>query len=125
MNDQQALETAGKLKIAKFTDIYEVGENGVNLPPYKGSIFRGAFGHVYRQIACTCGSDDHHENCIYRYVFETKPPQNSDVFNKYESVPRPFVIQPPLDPRTYFSPGERIQFSFTLDPFPNPRLPIS
>jgi len=111
---QKTLDVAGKLKIVKFTAIYEVGKNGLNLPSYKGSTFRGAFGHVFKKIACTCGSDEHQDNCIYQYVFETKPPQNSDVLKKYESVPRPFVIQPPLDPRTYFSPGERIQFSFTL-----------
>ncbi|TCS78926.1 CRISPR system precrRNA processing endoribonuclease RAMP protein Cas6 [Tepidibacillus fermentans] len=114
MIDQELLDIVGKLQIARFEVIYEVGSYGVNLPPYKGSTIRGAFGHIFKMVACTCGSEDHLDNCIYQYIFETKPPENSEVLKKYESIPRPFVIEPILDPRTYFAPGEKLHFAFIL-----------
>ena len=101
-------------KMAKFTAIYEVGEKGIYLPEYKGSTIRGSFGHIFKQVACTCQTEKHEEDCIYSYVFETSPPKDTVVLRKYESIPRPFVFETIYDPRTYFSPGERLAFSFTL-----------
>ncbi|OEG00224.1 hypothetical protein BHF71_05795 [Vulcanibacillus modesticaldus] len=107
-------ELISKFKLAKFTAIYEVGDEGIYLPEYKGSTLRGAFGQSFKQIGCDCAGAKHNDGCVYSYVFETKPIMNFQVINKSKDIPRPFVFETIYDPRTYFSPGERIYFSFTL-----------
>jgi hypothetical protein len=105
--------------LAKFTVIYQAGREGVILPPFKGSAFRGAFGHVFKEMFCICPDHilnygEHLRDCTYGYIFETRPPENTVVLKKYESVPRPFVLEPPLDEKEYYYPGERITLDFVL-----------
>jgi hypothetical protein len=105
--------------LAKFTVVYQAGKEGVILPPFKGSVFRGAFGHVFKEMFCFCPNQNHKNSehmsdCIYGYIFETKPSEDSAVLKKYESVPRPFIIEPPLDEKQYYYPGERITLDFLL-----------
>ena len=107
-------EMLSSFKLAKFTAIFEVGDRGLDLPEYKGSTIRGAFGHVFKQVACKCTGEDHDSDCIYAYIFDTKPRQDSQILRNYESVPRPFLFETIYDSRKYFPPGERISFSFTL-----------
>lgn len=107
-------EAIFNFKLAKFLVIYEVGEKGINLPEYKGSTIRGAFGHVFKKITCNCFEEEHNDECVYSYIFETKPHKDSEVLRNYESIPRPFLFETIYDPRTYFLPGERITFTFTL-----------
>lgn len=104
--------------LARFRFILKVIEN-LNLPPYKGAVFRGAFGSVFRKIVCItknkdCASCLLKEKCVYAYVFETPPPADSRLMRKYLSAPHPFVLTPPLeDDRTYDS-GELMAFELTL-----------
>ncbi|MEG6615998.1 hypothetical protein V6C27_06090 [Peptococcaceae bacterium 1198_IL3148] len=37
---------------AKFDVLLKTGEEGLYLPPYKGSTLRGGFGSVFKRIAC-------------------------------------------------------------------------
>ncbi len=89
------------------------------LPEYKGSMLRGAFGHTLRRLCCaqrqeTCKECLVRENCPYFYVFETAPGQDAEVLRKNESVPRPFVLEPPLTRRTRFEKGESLFFNLIL-----------
>lgn len=92
----------------------------LRLPPYKGSTLRGAFGAVFRRIACSmphlreCADCMLRTTCCYPYVFETAPPPDSTALSRYESVPRPFVIEPPLEDRLIYQPGDRLDFGLTL-----------
>jgi hypothetical protein len=52
--------------------------------------------------------------CPYGYIFETTPPDESEVLSNLSEVPRPFVIEPPDDRRTFIPPGERLTFGLTL-----------
>ena len=89
------------------------------LPEYKGSTFRGAFGHAFRKVVCTfkgkeCDDCLLRQRCIYSYVFETPPPEGSERMTKYRRAPHPFVIEPPLDSKTGYAPGEEIDFGLVL-----------
>lgn len=108
-----------KFKYAKFQVVYKVGDQGLNIPPFKGSTFRGTFGSVLREVACTCPGDQkgiasHHQvNCIYAYLFETTGKLNETKPNS-DSVPRPFLFEPPDHKKTFFAPGETISLGFSL-----------
>ncbi|MFZ5652217.1 MAG: hypothetical protein ACOY4I_15400 [Bacillota bacterium] len=43
-----------------------------------------------------------------------KPPPGSEALRNYESIPRPFVIEPPLETRKEYGPGERVSFNLIL-----------
>lgn len=89
------------------------------LPPYKGSTFRGGFGHAFKKVVCTirdrtCDECLLRSRCIYSYVFETPPPEDSQMLRKYEKAPHPFVIEPPLETKTHYNPGDVLTFSLVL-----------
>ena len=99
--------------------------DALGLPGFKGSTLRGGFGAAFRRICCsnrgsglrageTCSGCILHETCPYGYIFETSPPPGSEALRKYENVPRPFVLEPPLDPKTQYSPGETLDFGLIL-----------
>lgn len=103
-----------KFKLAKFQALYKVGEKGLHLPPFKGATFRGTFGSVLREVACTCPVDGrngvtrHFDHCVYAYLFETQTIGND------ADVPRPFILEPPDQVKTIYAPGEMIWLGFTL-----------
>lgn len=110
----------------KFTLTIEAVEE-LHLPYYKGSTFRGGFGNMFRRIACALKSQDCTEcmlrsKCIYAYIFETPPNENADIMNmhKYETVPHPFVIEPPEGDskdgfkKSVVKPGEELVFNLIL-----------
>jgi hypothetical protein len=91
----------------------------LDLPPFKGSALRGGFGHTFKRLVCFQPKQcDEHcslgNTCPYGYIFETAPPEGSDVLRTLDEVPRPFVIEPPDDRRTLIPPGERLAFGLTL-----------
>jgi len=105
-------------QLAKFTFLLKAQEL-INLPVYKGSTFRGAFGHTFRKIVCVLKKDDCSqcllkEKCIYSYVFETPVPKNSEKMKKYPQSPHPFVIEPPLEDKRLYQKGDPICFNLTL-----------
>ena len=108
-----------KLKIAKYRFTLEA-RGQLRLPPYKGSTLRGGFGQVFKSTVCfqpeakSCGSCLLRQKCPYAYVFETAPPADSEVLSKNRTVPLPFVIQPPLERRTIYRPGETLDFDLVL-----------
>jgi len=108
-----------RLRIAKYRLTLEALEE-LHLPPYKGSTLRGGFGHVFKRTVCfqkevkSCADCLLRANCPYAYIFETAPPQDAEVLRTYSDVPPPFVIEPPLDTRTVYEPGETLDFGLVL-----------
>jgi hypothetical protein len=92
----------------------------IRVPPFKGSTLRGGFGHAFKHLVCfqpevkTCASCLLRYTCPYSYVFETPVPPDAEVLSKNDRAPRPLVIEPPLDRRTDYPPGERLTFHVTL-----------
>ncbi len=91
----------------------------VHLPPYKGSALRGGFGHTLKRLVCYNPADCRERcrlgnDCVYGYLFETAPPEDAEVLRNFTGVARPFVIEPPLDRRETFEPGEHLDFHVVL-----------
>lgn len=108
-----------RFRLAKYMLEIESGKDGLNLPTYKGSTFRGGFGHAFRSMVCTMKKTDCtncllKEQCPYSYIFETSPGHRSEVLNNFEEVPRPYVIEPPPEKKTFYKPGEKIRFELIL-----------
>lgn len=106
-------------KVASYRVELIAGIDGLILPPYKGSTLRGGFGTAFRKITCalrysTCQECILKYQCPYAYIFETAPPENSQALRKYENIPRPFILEPPLDTKTEYRPGERLSFGLVL-----------
>jgi len=105
-------------KFAQFQFILKAIDN-ISLPGYKGSTFRGAFGHAFKKVVCvnrekTCGSCLLKGKCVYSYIFETPPPSDTSKMRKYPFAPHPFVITPPLEERRDYQTGETLGFELTL-----------
>lgn len=86
---------------------------------FAGSTLRGAFGSVFRRLVCitrspTCEGCLLRQQCAYGYVFESSPSPGSERLSRYESVPRPYVLDAPEGSRLSFAEGEHLQFGLTL-----------
>lgn len=95
------------LYFAKFT-LTITAKDSISLPTYKGSTFRGGFGNAFKRIVCIVRNKDCEtcllkSRCIYVYIFETPPPQNTTVMRKYRTAPHPFVIEPIKDTKMVFT----------------------
>ena len=108
-----------EFRIAKYQLKIEAGRDGLSLPEYKGSTFRGGFGSTFRKVVCSQKNTECQEcllksTCPYAYIFETFPPQGALALRNYESIPRPFVIEPPTERMTEYKPGEVLHFNLIL-----------
>lgn len=106
-------------RIARYELVLEAGQQGLNLPVYKGSTLRGGFGNVFRRICCSqptgqCSNCLVNQTCPYARIFEPSPPPDAVVLKKYSNIPRPFVIEPPLEEKTVYQPGEQLTFGLVL-----------
>jgi len=89
------------------------------LPYYKGSVIRGGFGLAFRRVSCPfpkreCAECLLRQKCVWSYVFATPRPDDATIMRKYETIPHPFVIEPPSDDRTRLEPGDELLFSLVL-----------
>jgi hypothetical protein len=90
----------------------------LRLPPYTGSMFRGAFGVALQRVVCVtrtyeCAPCPLRDRCVYPSVFETPPPPDTQVMRKYEAAPHPFVLEPPAGGRV-LAPNEDFAVGLTL-----------
>jgi len=97
------------------------------LPPYKGSTFRGAFGGALKKVVCAvrhkeCPSCLLAKRCVYAATFEAEA-RGSDPRGLMAVRPHPYVIEPPLTPRTRFAGGDSFDFSLLLFGDANQNLP--
>jgi hypothetical protein len=88
------------------------------VPPYEGSMIRGAFGRAFKESCCPFPHDGNGcplgDKCPYGYVFETSPPKDAREFAKNQDVPRPYVFEPPDETQMEYEPGEEMRFGFTV-----------
>ncbi|MEK7699374.1 MAG: hypothetical protein AAB332_03125, partial [Planctomycetota bacterium] len=85
----------------------------------KGAVFRGGFGYAFKKVVCVvkgkpCDSCLLKQKCIYSYIFETPPPDDTEILRLYPKVPHPFVIEPPITEKLVFAPGEALSFHLIL-----------
>ncbi len=91
----------------------------LTMPAYKGSTIRGAFGVAFKRVVCalrrqSCEDCLLNTRCVYSYVFETKPQEKLSIFGKIAHIPRPYIIEPPLEDKTEYKPDETLSFRLVL-----------
>ncbi len=97
------------------------------LPPFKGSTFRGVFGRALKNVVCAlrrqeCPDCLLNNRCLYSVVFEATETQNIPE-SRVASPPHPFVIEPPMDTATHYRKGDRFNFNLLLFGDTNLQLP--
>ncbi len=112
------MESLKNFRVAKF-NLCLSAEEALLLPEFKGSTFRGGFGHAFKKVVCTlrdktCSQCMLKEKCVYSYVFETPPPSDARIMRKYPSAPHPFIINSPLEKKRQYGEGEKLEFQLTL-----------
>lgn len=108
-----------RLTLIRYDVRLLAGAQGLSLPPYKGSTFRGGFAGTFQRLVCSTGTRQCRlcpvkTDCPYAVVFESEPPKGSEALRNYESIPRPFVMEPPLEEKIEYAPGEPLVFSLIL-----------
>lgn len=92
----------------------------LELPSFKGTTLRGGFGRIFRDLSCMdkkrkeCQGCVLKDKCPYSYIFDTSPRCDSLYLKKIEDIPRPFIIDPPFEEKTKFSPEESLSFNLIL-----------
>ena len=92
----------------------------VTLPPYKGSMLRGALGHALRRAVCSMGRGSVCQSCplglacVYTSLFETFIDGGPQAFVAgLPASPHPYVIEPGDSTREYGA-GDPLQFDLLL-----------
>lgn len=103
-------------------------ETAAILPRYKGSTFRGVFGHALKRVVCAltdeeCSNCLLKTNCVYAIVFETRHAVQLPEGVRLASAPPPFVIEPPEDQNNLYSPDDPFDFHLLLFGAINNNLP--
>lgn len=92
-------------------------ETPLHLPPYAGSMLRGAFGHALLALAPLPHADGKpctlHASCPYCQVFAT-PPLPAHSLQKFSQMPPPYVIEPPSGGAQRLQAGQTFGFSLVL-----------
>jgi len=107
------------MRLGRYTFMC-VFESEAVLPAYKGSTFRGVFGHAFKGVVCALKHRDCAEcllsgRCLYPQVFEPVPDPRPGVSRKRIAVPpHPYVIQPPADSKTVYNAQDPFEFSLML-----------
>lgn len=91
----------------------------MELPAYKGSTFRGGFGHALKSRVCltpthVCHACLFRTQCLYPYIFETKLGTHDADGESEETIPRPFVLVPPLEKYQRYYPGDLLTCDLVL-----------
>lgn len=111
------LDELRKIRYARFR-LKMVAVDRLRLPPYKGSTFRGAFGHTFKKLVCVkrdlgCSTCLICDRCVYYYVFETPFSGEGDP-RGYAFAPHPFVIKPPEETREIYEPETEFEVGLVL-----------
>lgn len=90
------------------------------LPPFKGSLLRGAFGHALRRATCSMGPGHECRDCLlrraclYTRLFETFVEDEPPPFLQgIPTSPRPYVFETVTE-ATDFEPGDPLCFDLLL-----------
>lgn len=91
----------------------------IDLPPYKGNVFRGVFGYALRNIVCQakhaeCEGCRLRLQCVYSFLMGSPVSDDHPHAAKYKTPPRPYIIVPPLTRKRLFYPDEIFAFDITL-----------
>ena len=105
------------LPIARYR-LEALPERPLRLPPYSGSLLRGAFGAALRRSACmtglpACAGCPLQATCPYPAIFE-HPQRATPLPQRFAQVPNPYVVEPPADEVRRIEPGHRLSWHMVL-----------
>ncbi|HOC37739.1 MAG TPA: hypothetical protein PKJ77_00495 [Thermodesulfobacteriota bacterium] len=106
-----------------------VFESDAVLPAYKGSTFRGVFGHALKKVVCALKHQDCcqcllRERCVYAFVFEIPAAAGpDDTPRRLVAPPHPYVIEPPDTNKTLYRKDDPLDFKLLLFGKANDYLP--
>jgi len=111
----QCLET---FNLSRFRFIISPVER-LTLSPFKGSTLRGGFGTAFKRMVCllrreNCATCMLRDKCTYSRVFESPRLPSGGAERGASHDPHPFVIEPPLEARQDYLPGELMDFDLVL-----------
>lgn len=93
----------------------------LEMPTYKGNIFRGRFGYLLRHIACIGDTEkscekkcQYPDRCIYSKCFETPVPDDSPMLRGQPFAPHPFILRPPRTGKLDYAPGDTFTCNLLL-----------
>lgn len=89
------------------------------LPAYQGSTFRGALGHALKRVVCVVDHRDCprcllRDRCVYATCFESLTPPDTTALRRNSHRPHPFVLEPPLEERRQYAPGDALTVGLVL-----------
>ena len=89
----------------------------LQLPPYAGSMLRGAFGHALLALSPLPHVDGKpcalHASCPYCQLFAA-PPLPGHSLQKFSHMPQPYVIEPPTNGAQRLAAGQTFSFGLVL-----------
>ncbi len=92
-------------------------EGPLQLPPYTGSMLRGAFGHALLALSPLPHTDGKpcalHATCPYCQLFAA-PPLTGHSLQKFSHMPQPYVIEPPTGGAQQLQAGQQFGFGLVL-----------
>ena len=92
-------------------------EGPLQLPPYAGSMLRGAFGHALLALSPLPHTDGQpcalHASCPYCQLFAA-PPLPGHSLQKFSHMPQPYVIEPPIGGAQQLQAGQTFAFGLVL-----------
>ena len=101
-------------------------EAPLQLPPYAGSMLRGAFGHALLALSPLPHTDGKpcalHATCPYCQLFAA-PPLPDHSLQKFSHMPQPYVIEPPTSRAQPMQAGQTFCFGMVLIGHALPMLP--
>lgn len=115
------------MEFGKYTFQIKLNHQAV-LPRYKGSTFRGLFGHALKRTVCalkqqTCTECILNKTCTYALVFETAHALPGPENKRISDPPHPVILEPPLAEKTGFAAGEMLECTLILFGHLNRQLP--
>ncbi|CAK0748980.1 CRISPR-associated protein Cas6 C-terminal domain-containing protein [Gammaproteobacteria bacterium] len=95
-----------------------IAQDALRLPPYAGSLWRGAFGHGLKQTVCVtrqprCDGCLLRKGCVYSQVFES-PPAPAKTVGQGAAIPHPFVLDVPTGQPRDRAAGDVLTLGMTL-----------
>jgi len=110
--------TLQAIRFIRVRAVFEAMDT-VNLPPYKGSAFRGCLGDALRRIACRkpagiCRKCRDVHTCSVALLYESPLPDNHPLKGKYNRSPHPYIIEPMPDTTMEFTAGQTFGFDVVL-----------
>ena len=111
-------EKLENLRIAKYRFVLRPSEF-IKLSSYAGSSLRKEFTPIFKQITCLephgdCKSCEVKTDCPYFITIENGEGIQNPDYKRYQTPPKPFIFEPPLKRKTFYSHNEELVFDLIL-----------